>query len=221
MLQRFGSKGRALFAAAFVCALGVVGVGYAFGAIGSGGTIQGCYDSGGNLKVVATGSSCPKTYTALSWNQQGPAGATGASGAVGATGPSGPQGASGPSGAQGSSGPTGATGPRGPSNLAPTKAFTPMQLIESGILTCEATDNTDTRNTYCMTPRLNGLGVNGDFLEGFHICIVISGNPGPTVGITHTPIAPGTQHFEWTPTETGWTISSGASDQIATLQCGV
>ena len=53
MFQLFGSKRRALLAVGVVCALGVVGVGYAFGAIpGTGGVIQGCYDSGGNLKVV-------------------------------------------------------------------------------------------------------------------------------------------------------------------------
>lgn len=90
MFQLFGSKRRALLAAGVVCALGVVGVGYAFGAIpGTGGVIQGCYDSGGNLKVV-NALPCPKGSTALSWNQTGPAGATGETGATGATGAPGP-----------------------------------------------------------------------------------------------------------------------------------
>ena len=94
MFQLFGSRRRALLAAGVVCVLGVVGVGYAFGAIpGTGGVIQGCYDSGGNLKVV-NALPCPKGSTALSWNQTGPTGppgetgATGASGATGAPGPS-------------------------------------------------------------------------------------------------------------------------------------
>jgi hypothetical protein len=90
MLRRFGSKRRAVLAAGVVCVLGVVGVGYAFGAIpGTGGVIQGCYDSGGNLKVV-NALPCPKNSTALSWNQTGPTGATGETGATGATGPPGP-----------------------------------------------------------------------------------------------------------------------------------
>ena len=74
MFQRFGSKRRALLAAGVACALGVVGVGYALGAIpGTGGVIQGCYDSRGNLTVV-NALPCPKSSTALSWNQTGPAG---------------------------------------------------------------------------------------------------------------------------------------------------
>src|SRR6478735_388429 len=90
MLQRFGSKRQGLLAAGVVCVLGVVGVGYAFGAIpGTGGVIQGCYDSGGNLKVV-NALPCPKGSTALSWNQTGPSGPAGETGATGATGAPGP-----------------------------------------------------------------------------------------------------------------------------------
>ena len=74
MFRRFGSRRRPLLAAGVVCVLGVVGVGYAFGAIpGAGGVIQGCYDSGGNLKVV-NALPCPKNSTSLSWNQTGPTG---------------------------------------------------------------------------------------------------------------------------------------------------
>jgi hypothetical protein len=46
---------------------------------GDGGVIQGCYDTGGNVKVVAT-LPCPKGYTALAWAQQGPAGDQGEKG---------------------------------------------------------------------------------------------------------------------------------------------
>ena len=101
MFQSFGSKRRALLAAGVVCALGVVGVGYAFGAIpGTGGVIQGCYDSGGNLKVV-NALPCPKNSTALSWNQTGP---TGPAGEIGATGPTGAPGPSSLAALQGSPG---------------------------------------------------------------------------------------------------------------------
>jgi len=47
-----------------------VGIAYATGGIpGANGVIQGCYDNGGNLKVVAS-LPCPKGYTPLAWNQQ-------------------------------------------------------------------------------------------------------------------------------------------------------
>ena len=59
--------------------------GIAWAAIGDGGAIQGCYDSGGNLKVVSA-LPCPKGYTALAWNQQGPPGSQGVPGTPGTPG---------------------------------------------------------------------------------------------------------------------------------------
>jgi hypothetical protein len=50
--------------------------GVAWAAIGDGGVIQGCYDSGGNVKVVAA-LPCPRGYTPFQWNQQGPPGIPG------------------------------------------------------------------------------------------------------------------------------------------------
>ena len=43
-----------------------------------GGVIQGCYDAGGNVKVVSA-LPCPKGFTPFQWNQQGPPGDTGPS----------------------------------------------------------------------------------------------------------------------------------------------
>ena len=66
-------------------AVGAV-VGLAYGAIpGANGVIQGCYDSGGNVKVVDA-LPCPKGFTPLQWNQQGVKGDKGDTGATGATG---------------------------------------------------------------------------------------------------------------------------------------
>lgn len=54
--------------------------GIAWAAIpGDGGVIQGCYDSGGNLKVVSA-LPCPKGYTALAWSQRGSKGDKGETG---------------------------------------------------------------------------------------------------------------------------------------------
>jgi hypothetical protein len=64
-------------AGAFAAAVMATGIAYGAGGIpGSDGTIQGCYDSGGNLKVIAA-APCPKGYTALPWNQQGVKGDSG------------------------------------------------------------------------------------------------------------------------------------------------
>jgi hypothetical protein len=77
-------------AAALVVALG--GVAYA-GIPGSQGVIYGCYDSGGNLKVIKSGQSCARGFTSLNWNQSGPQGPQGPAGATGQQGPQGPPGA--------------------------------------------------------------------------------------------------------------------------------
>ena len=94
------------------------------GPVNGAGQVQGCYDSGGNLKVIVPGATaCAKGYTSLDWNQTGPegatgpagpVGATGATGATGAVGPAGPIGATGPAGPAGNDGTQGATGPAGP-----------------------------------------------------------------------------------------------------------
>ena len=34
-------------------------------------TIHGCYDSGGNVKVIDASATCPKTYTSLNWSRPG------------------------------------------------------------------------------------------------------------------------------------------------------
>jgi hypothetical protein len=47
-----------------------------------GGVIQGCYDSGGNVKVVEA-LPCPSKYTPFQWNQQGLAGTNGINGTNG------------------------------------------------------------------------------------------------------------------------------------------
>jgi hypothetical protein len=69
-----------------VAVVAAAGVAYASGGIpGADGTIQGCYDSGGNLKVVSA-LPCPKGYTPLQWNQQGQPGKDGTNGSDGTNG---------------------------------------------------------------------------------------------------------------------------------------
>jgi hypothetical protein len=62
--------------------------------------IQGCYDSGGNVKVVEV-LPCPRGYSALQWNQQG---IQGIEGQQGPPGPAGKDGLDGTNGADGEAG---------------------------------------------------------------------------------------------------------------------
>jgi hypothetical protein len=98
------------------------------GPVDNSGVIHGCWTNaavnGTHVFVLQdAGTNCPKGTTAISWNQQGPAGpagpagATGLAGPAGATGPAGPKGdigALGPAGPAGATGPAGAAGPAGP-----------------------------------------------------------------------------------------------------------
>ena len=88
----------------------VIGGGTAFGAVSSaspmtdsGGNIYGCYDSGGNLKVIdpSLTTTCPKGWSPLAWNQSGPTGPKGDTGLSGPAGPAGPAGSQGATGAAG------------------------------------------------------------------------------------------------------------------------
>ena len=73
------------------------------GPIDSSGVIHGCYvDTPVNglltIHLVTAGTPCPAGMTAITWNQQGPAGATGPQGPAGPAGPQGPKGDTGPQG---------------------------------------------------------------------------------------------------------------------------
>ena len=85
--------------------------GVAFASSPGGGVIIACASSN-NLRL-ADASGCKANETAISWDQTGPAGATGATGDAGATGAAGATGPTGAAGTAGAAGPTGATGPSG------------------------------------------------------------------------------------------------------------
>jgi hypothetical protein len=87
-------------------ALFISATGVAVAAIpGGNGVIHACYNKkGGALRAVSGGKSCPRGTRALSWNQAGARGATGAPGARGATGAPGATGTQGATGAPGTNG---------------------------------------------------------------------------------------------------------------------
>lgn len=116
---------------AFVVFVGAVGVALATTALTktATSTINACEKDNGDIRILDTGTTCPRHEHLLSWNVQGPAGPAGLTGppgpkgdpgAKGDPGPTGPQGApggtgpAGPAGAKGDTGPIGATGPAGP-----------------------------------------------------------------------------------------------------------
>lgn len=91
----------------------VLAGGVAWAAIpGPSGVIQGCYDSGGNVKVVEA-LPCPKGHTPFVWNQQGTQGPKGDTGEPGERGPAGLPGERGDTGAPGAPGAPGEQGPQG------------------------------------------------------------------------------------------------------------
>lgn len=82
---------------------------------------------------------CSKGDTELSWNREGPRGATGRAGQSGPPGATGQNGATGPAGAAGSQGPTGPAGPAGTPGTdgtdgtsAPQPTVTPITFVSAG-----------------------------------------------------------------------------------------
>ena len=110
---------RRIFLVGSLVLFGSLAVGIAYAAIESGGVIQGCYDKGGNLKIVQA-LPCPRGHTPIQWNQQGVQGVKGDTGEKGQTG---------------EKGETGEKGDPGSSGLAPafTNYGTDLQDIGQGL----------------------------------------------------------------------------------------
>jgi hypothetical protein len=125
------SFGRPFVAAAVssvVTAVAVGGVAVAAGS-SSPNVIQACVNKGnGAVRVVADGGSCTVNETALSWNQEGPAGTAGAQGPAGPAGEQGPAGPAGKDGDTGAPGPQGLPGPAGPAGPAGDDAEAPREV---------------------------------------------------------------------------------------------
>lgn len=77
--------------------------------------------AGGTLRSSTAAAKCPARTHKISWNAEGPRGATGPAGPVGAPGAPGATGATGEPGATGAQGAPGTTGPAGPQGAAGPK----------------------------------------------------------------------------------------------------
>ncbi|MGW5666212.1 collagen-like protein [Streptomyces sp. NPDC003758] len=82
--------------------------------IAADGTIQGCVNSSGHLRLAEEGSACRPDERSVTWAQKGEQGPAGPKGDTGAQGPAGPAGQQGETGPQGPAGQAGQTGPQGP-----------------------------------------------------------------------------------------------------------
>jgi hypothetical protein len=78
------TKKKLLLSAVAFVAVSVIGTGAAWASgvtlplSGDGNTINGCYSSGGALKVLTPSSpTCPSGYVPIQWNQTGPQGPQG------------------------------------------------------------------------------------------------------------------------------------------------
>src|SRR4051794_7411291 len=81
------------------------------GAASTPSTISACVqNNSGTVKIVDAGDTCHGNESLLTWNQQGPTGATGPAGPKGDTGAAGPAGATGPAGPAGAPGAAGGVG---------------------------------------------------------------------------------------------------------------
>jgi hypothetical protein len=196
---------RDLFAAAAgAMTATVLAGGVALAAIpGDGGLIQGCYDSGGNVKVVAA-LPCPKGYASLPWNQKGE------------------QGPPGPKGDKGDPGPPGETGDKGEPGTAVAGLSCPEHEFLTGFesdgsLQCASIDGPGGGGEQCAGPTSSaesigffgtpvGQSVTGPFIdvticEGTSVVGIQSDNPSftldaptgqPPFRVTFSPTAVGT-----------------------------
>ncbi len=133
--------------------------GIAWAAIpGPGGVIQGCYDNGGNLKVVNS-LPCPKNWTPLQWSQTGPPGVDGTNGT------------------NGTDGTNGADGEDGADGLSPT-----VEQLDEGDANCPAggaaiTDANNVTAYVCSGQAgADGEGFTGTYTAGnYSISVTTSG----------------------------------------------
>ncbi len=171
------TKKKLLLSAVAFVAVSVIGTGAAWASgvtlpfSGDGNTINGCYSSGGALKVLTPSSpTCPSGYVPIQWNQTGP---QGPQGPAGPQGPQGPQGPAGPAGPQGDTGATGATGPAGPAGPAGTSdAYIASNNGEVGIsddgLQHELTSLVLPADNYALTAKASMVnGGNGPTYDCF------------------------------------------------------
>ena len=213
-MRLFSGKVTAGFPLGAASALVIAGSGVALAAIPSTttGKITGCINTKtAVLRVIdyQAGKRCFKTEKAVSWNQRGPKGATGAQGPTGPKGDTGAQGPAGSIGPQGPIGPKGDTGPQG-SDGDPGVGINRSTVIAQGDVTVPAYQDGDLlsvnltvtgtgpqmvtslialKDGYVAVPCVPGGFSNGMWDQNYSV--TVDGTPFETV----TTVAPGTHTF--------------------------
>ena len=160
--------GLALLAAGTTAGAAIAG-----GPIDSSGVVYGCWTNtainGSHAFVLQdAGTTCPKGTTAISWNQQGPAGPAGSQGPQGPKGDPGAQGSPGPPGSpgpQGDPGPQGPPGPPGTSSLDALNGTVCNAGPDAGALKVNYDGGSVTLT--CVPTTLETLGVSVSGGDGF------------------------------------------------------
>jgi Collagen triple helix repeat (20 copies) len=207
------AKKLGLLAAALVTAVALgTGIAVAAGVTlpfsGDGNTINGCYSSGGALKVLTPSEpTCPSGYTSISWNQTGP---------QGPPGPTGPQGPAGPQGPQGDTGPTGPAGPAGPAGTS--DAFIATNNGAVGIIDDEQRHELAhldlPAGNYALTAKANMFDREHD---NFYDCFLSS----PSGDLDQTAMATGVEeneYFDYGVITLAATVALSTAERI-TLAC--
>lgn len=124
---------------------------------------------------------------------------------------SGPAGATGPTGPTGSTGLTGPAGPTGPSGLVLVGQFTPTQIIQGAILTCD----TGYTATKCPGPKLNGLDLTTRNVSGLSvICNTVRGTSYAFYNLGSSSSA---LRFLWN--GTSWALETATAISIFSVTC--
>lgn len=186
MLKRFGQSRLVTAAVASIVTATVVGgVAYAVQSpIDGNGVIHACYNAATGGIKLQTATLCGTGLTALSWNEQGVKGDTGA------TGPQGP------------AGPTGATGPQGPAG--PSGVATCSGFPHTGV---------DWHGCNLFGANLTGATLAGANLSGATLTVVkFTGTNlanANLAGATLTGVSSGSIVGTPTSLPTGWQVTGG------------
>jgi hypothetical protein len=204
-LTRLGRRGRRIAVGAGAALVVTAGVAHA--AAGGANVIYACKLSrAGTIRLIDPGHSgltghCTRAETAISWNQQGPAGpagptgpqgpmgetgATGPMGLTGATGPQGPKGDTGPQGPKGDTGPQGPKGDTGPQGVPGADGVSGIR-VQSASTT--ATANSQVAGTLFCNP---GEKVTGGGLT------TSAANTAPPAGVYVASSGPTSDGTGWT-----------------------
>lgn len=160
MLRRWRTAVVAAGVTAAVCCGIALAAGVQLPFSGDGNTINGCYSSGGALKLLTPSEpTCPKGYSPITWNQTGPQG---------------------PAGTNGTPGVIGAQGPVGPSHAYYAQNSHEVEDLQGAFIEVVGLSDLPAGNYVVTTEIANGYYVNqGNYYTGDMSCVIQLNNTSP------------------------------------------